>query len=198
MPEPLTPIERKIYQFIVDHLKQETYQPSIREIGQKFGIRSTKTVSEHLQAIARKGHIAREASRSRGVKILGLNLSTETYSVRVYGAVRDSNPMLDERDVEGTVELDRALAGSPDSFFLRVRSGVVDAPGVSEGDHLLIEPTESFEDHDWVAVQQGGTVRVVRWRAGSGAELEGAGEGKSPICVLGRVRVVVRRLRAGP
>lgn len=188
MSEPLTAIERKIYQFIVDHLKQETFQPSIREIGQKFGIRSTKTVSEHLQSIARKGHIAREASRSRGVKILGLNLSPRTYSIRVYGAVRESNPMLDERDVEGTVELDCSLAGSPDAFLLRVDSG---EGGVLPGDYVLVEPTDTFEEHDWVVVRGGGAVQIVRRRGGSGGEVAGPEQA----CPLGRVRLVLRHFR---
>ena len=52
MPEPLTKIERRILNYLVDYLKENTYQPSIREIGKRFGIKSTKTVSEHLQSLA--------------------------------------------------------------------------------------------------------------------------------------------------
>ena len=58
-----------------------TYQPSIREIGERFGIKSTKTVSEHLQALADKGFLERDPSRSRGVKILGMDLGADTVSV---------------------------------------------------------------------------------------------------------------------
>src|SRR3712207_8940291 len=75
MPEPLSKMERRILDYIVDYLKRNTYQPSIREIGKRFGIKSTKTVSEHLQSLADKGYIERDASRSRGVKILGMNLA---------------------------------------------------------------------------------------------------------------------------
>ena len=57
MSEVLTPIERRIYNYLVDYLKRETYQPSIREIGTRFGIRSTKTVTEHLQSLQRKGYL---------------------------------------------------------------------------------------------------------------------------------------------
>ena len=46
MPEPLTKIERRILNYLVDYLKENTYQPSIREIGKRFGIKSTKTVSD--------------------------------------------------------------------------------------------------------------------------------------------------------
>ena len=85
MPEPLTKIERRIYNYLVDYLKENTYQPSIREIGKRFGIKSTKTVSEHLQSLADKGHIERDASRSRGVRIVGMNLYPQVLSVPQYG-----------------------------------------------------------------------------------------------------------------
>ena len=74
MSEPLSKMERRILDYLVDYLKRNTYQPSIREIGRRFGIKSTKTVSEYLQSLADKGFIEREASRSRGVRIVGLEL----------------------------------------------------------------------------------------------------------------------------
>ena len=52
MPATLTELERKILDYMVQYLRTNTYQPSIREIGEQFGIKSTKTVSEHLQALA--------------------------------------------------------------------------------------------------------------------------------------------------
>jgi SOS-response transcriptional repressor LexA len=47
MSASLTDIERKILDYMVHYLRSNTYQPSIREIGERFGIKSTKTVSEH-------------------------------------------------------------------------------------------------------------------------------------------------------
>ena len=55
MEQSITEIERKILDFMVHYLRSNTFQPSIREIGERFGIKSTKTVSEHLQALADKG-----------------------------------------------------------------------------------------------------------------------------------------------
>jgi repressor LexA len=72
MPKPLTSLERRILDFIVEYLRRNTYQPSIREIGSRFGIKSTKTVSEYLQSLADKGWIERDSSRSRGVRVIGL------------------------------------------------------------------------------------------------------------------------------
>lgn len=199
MPDPLTAIERKIYQFLIDHLKEETFQPSIREIGKRFGIRSTKTVAEHLEALERKGCIARVAARSRGVRILGIDLSPSTYSVRMYRSVRASDLGAGDPDLEGVCELDRGLAGSPDSFLVRVNGADTGCPGVFDGDYLLVEPVEELEDEQWVAVWSGEGVRLARWRAAEGVpspEGDGVDAGNGlggEARVLGRVRALVRR-----
>lgn len=193
MSEPLTPIERKIYQFLVDHLKAETYQPSVREIGRKFGIRSTKTVAEHLESLERKGCIARMPSRSRGVRILGVNLSPQTYTVRVYGGMSAANPGFTEGDLEGAFELDRALCGSPDSFLVRADSAGSECPGLLDGDYVLVEPAESVDEDEWVATRAGGRVCVTRWHGSAGAGPNGEGAADAEAHLLGRVRAVVRR-----
>src|SRR5687768_7919450 len=101
MPVPLSKIERRILDYLVDYLKKNTYQPSIREIGKRFGIKSTKTVSEYLQALADKGHIEREASRSRGVKIVGLNLERpEVISIPFYGKIAAGKPELSKENAD--------------------------------------------------------------------------------------------------
>src|SRR5687767_2194346 len=81
MPKPLTSLERRILDYLVEYLRKNTYQPSIREIGKRFGIKSTKTVSEYLQALADKGWVERDPSRSRGVRLIGVEVNTETVSV---------------------------------------------------------------------------------------------------------------------
>ncbi len=70
MAEPLTDLERRVLDFLVDHLRRHTYQPSLREIGGRLGIRSTRKVSEILTALAGKGWIERTAARSRSVRLL--------------------------------------------------------------------------------------------------------------------------------
>ena len=65
---------------MVYYLRANTYQPSIREIGERFGIKSTKTVSEHLQALADKGFLETGPLPVQGVKILGMDLDAQAVS----------------------------------------------------------------------------------------------------------------------
>jgi len=207
MPEPLTKIERRILNFLVDYLKDNTYQPSIREIGKRFSIKSTKTVSEHLQSLADKGHIERDASRSRGVKILGMNLAPAVVSVPFYGKIAAGKPALMREDVSDHLDIDRKLVTSADAFGLEIKGDSMKGMGILHGDRVLVEPVDPAEltDGDIVAARLGGESTVKRYfLRGGQVMLEPANPDFAPILVheyddfevLGRVTGLVRRFTA--
>src|SRR2546430_2497554 len=134
MPEPLTKLERRILDYLVDYLRRNTYQPSIREIGRRFDIKSTKTVSEYLQSLADKGWIERDPSRSRGVKLLGVDLSSDTVTVPCYRDRMARDAAVDE------FEIDRKLAGARGSFCVAMNGNSMESAGFRDGDLLLAEP----------------------------------------------------------
>lgn len=209
MPEPLSKMERRILDYIVDYLRRNTYQPSIREIGKRFGIKSTKTVSEYLQALADKGHIEREASRSRGVRIVGLELARPaTVSVPFYGKIAAGQPALLQDHVADEFEVDPRMAGSDDSFFVQVIGDSMEGAGILDGDLVLVEPAAEEEicDGDIIAARVGGEGTVKRYfERGGRVVLEPANATDPPIlagdyddfAVLGRVSGLFRRIRQG-
>lgn len=206
MPEPLTKIERRILNYLVDYLKENTYQPSIREIGKRFGIKSTKTVSEHLQSLADKGHIERDASRSRGVRIVGMNLYPAVASAPLYGKIAAGTPALLRDHVREVYELDRKLVPSADAFLLEVKGDSMVGAGISDGDLIVVEPVGENEvrNGDVVAARIDGESTVKRYFAASDGQvvLEPANVNYPPILVrehedfaiLGRVTGLFRHL----
>lgn len=206
MPDPLTKVERRILDFLIEYLRENTYQPSIREIGRRFNIKSTKTVSEYLQALADKGWIERDPSRSRGVRLLGLDLVSATVNVPVYGAGgADGGGGGEVATLEG-YELDRRLAGGNGTMLVTMKDDSMVKAGIQNGDLLLVEPaaTDELESGDVVAVRFGAEITVKRYVAlEDGAVLESA-EPDHPgldledgdLTLLGLVIGVVRQLRA--
>jgi repressor LexA len=201
--EPLTEIERKILDFMVQYLRANTYQPSIREIGERFGIKSTKTVSEHLQALANKGFLERDPSRSRGVRILGVDLGGDSVSVPCFAE-------LPEHGAEGAhpemhVCIDRALGGEKGSFFVRAGAGDLAVLGVAPGDFVLVAPItlDEIEDGNIVVASIGGDSLFHRFsRNGKGLHLEALKPGGETTVVedvdtlrlIGRVIGLYRRM----
>src|SRR5688500_5631375 len=130
MPRPLTSLERRILDFIVEYLRRNTYQPSIREIGSRFGIKSTKTVSEYLQSLADKGWIERDSSRSRGVRVIGLDMHANTVTV----------PNFETDSADDSLEIDRRIAGGAGTFMLSVASDISAADGFIAGFLVIVAP----------------------------------------------------------
>jgi len=186
---------------MVQYLRTNTYQPSIREIGERFGIKSTKTVSEHLQALADKGFLERDPSRSRGVRILGMDRAAQTVSVPCYSEL-PPGPGLVPSQAEANYSIDRRLAGSKGVFFVRARAEELAALNVNEGDLLLIEPTRvsDLEEDAIVVADITGRPEYYRFsRNGRGVFLTALGGGgptaiedPSSIRLIGRVAGLFR------
>jgi repressor LexA len=152
MPPNLSEIERRILDYMVEYLRSNTYQPSIREIGEQFGIKSTKTVSEHLQALAEKGFLERDPSRSRGVKILGMDLNAQAVSVPCFATLPEDKAGRRTSRAEMFLTLDRRLAGERGAFFVQARAEELAPLGCVEGDYVLVEPTTVNELPDGAIV----------------------------------------------
>jgi repressor LexA len=155
MPEALTPIERRIYQYLLDFLTENTYQPSIREIGRKFRIKSTKTVSDLLQSLAEKGYIERDPSRSRGVRLLGYSGVMRTVPVPYYGKIHAGQPALLPEHRQGYLTMDRKFVPHEESFFLKVKGDSMVGRGINEGDFVMVDPVPEAKNGSIVAARLG-------------------------------------------
>jgi len=168
MAEPLTPIERKVYQYLIDFLAENTYQPSIREIGKRFRIKSTKTVSDLLQALTQKGYIERDPARSRGVRILGYQGVSRIQPVPYYGKIHAGEPALLPEAREGFVTFDRRFVPGEDAFLLRVKGDSMTGRGILDGDYVMISPSAPPGEGDVIAARLGeeATVKSLTYRDG--------------------------------
>jgi len=66
----LTEKQQAIYSFIKQEITQQRLSPTVREIGEQFGIRSSNGVMCHLRALERKGWIKRDHYLSRGITLV--------------------------------------------------------------------------------------------------------------------------------
>jgi repressor LexA len=201
----LTEIEERILDYMVSYLRENTYQPSIREIGERFGIKSTKTVSEHLQALADKGFLERDPSRSRGVKILGMDLDASAVSVPCFARLPEDGKGPRADRAESFLTLDRRLAGEKGAFFVQTRSGELAPLGCVEGDYILLEPTSVMDlpDGAIVAAKLEGSAAYYRFSRNAQAiqlhPLAGKGgatrvDDSTALVLLGRVTGMYRRM----
>ena len=186
MPEPLTQLEQRVYHYLIDFLADNTYQPSIREIARQFQIKSTKTVSDLLHALERKGYIERDQSRSRGVRLLGYAAAKGTQPVPYDGRIHAGEPSLLAEHRQGYITVDRRFLPSDDTFFLKVKGDSMHGRGIVDGDYVLISPSACAKDGDIVGARFGdeATVKTLTHR-GPAVVLEPASESDGAIEVGG-------------
>ena len=198
MAPAITDIERKILDYMVVYLRSNTYQPSIREIGERFGIKSTKTVSEHLQALADKGFLERDPSRSRGVRILGMDLHPDAVTLPCFDGLPTDRLAAGPARAPEQMTLDRRLAGAKGSFMARVRGDELAVLGLAGGDWVMLEPAELLDvpDGDVIAAEVAGAPAAYSRvsRNGRGVYLQGLRATDTPLLIEepGSVRVVGR------
>ena len=168
MPDTLSAVEQKVYYYLLDFVTAHTYQPSVREIGKRFRIKSTKTVSELLHALERKGYIERDPSRSRGVRLLGYASSRRTQPIPFYGKIAAGDPILLPEHRKGYITVDRRFLPSEDVFWLKIQGESMIGRGIFDGDYVMIQPSTEVEEGMIIAARLGeeATVKTYTHRDG--------------------------------
>ncbi|MBA3725523.1 MAG: transcriptional repressor LexA [Armatimonadetes bacterium] len=168
MTKGLTHRQESVLQFVLDYLHENGYPPSIREIGKNFNIDSLRGVTVHLDALSRKGYIAR-GKTPRSIQIIhpAYKPANNVRMIPLLGTIAAGSPILADQNVEGLVpvpsEMVRNIAGS---FLLRVRGDSMSGEGILPRDLVIIKPQETARHGDLVAVLLGDEATVKRIRFG--------------------------------
>lgn len=169
MADTLTPLESSVYNYLLDFTAENTYQPSIRDIGKTFSIKSTKTVSDLLQSLTKKGYIERDPARSRGVRLLGFTGGNKTTPIPFYGRIHAGEPTLLPEHREGYITMDRRFVPSDEVYFLRVKGDSMIGRSINEGDFVMINPAAKSKENDIIAARIGdeATIKTLTHQHGS-------------------------------
>ena len=149
----LTDRQQEILGFISQSIEERGYPPTLREIGEHFGIRSTNGVNDHLRALEKKGHLQREDLKSRALRPVGAPASAAAASpgrgdsrladmveIPIVGRVAAGLPLLAVENVQDTVHVDRFFIGQTrEVFALRVKGESMIEDGIFDGDYIFVK-----------------------------------------------------------
>ena len=127
-----------IMDYVNQFIQENGYSPSVREIGAAVGLRSTASVSYHLQALQEKGLI--QAPGAKGRK-RALVTGARPGQIPVIGVVTAGLPILAVENQEGTIPWSEAGC-----FALRVRGDSMINAGILEGDKVIVRPQSSADN----------------------------------------------------
>jgi repressor LexA len=156
--------QKAIYDFIRETMARRGMPPTLREIGEKFGIRSTNGVEKHLQALERGGHITRERGKSRGIAVASGHRRDST--VPLLGRVAAGVPVLSPENREGDVTVDPSLfdiRSAQPVFALGVRGDSMIEAHILDGDTVLVREQATAANGDIVVALVDGEATVKRF-----------------------------------
>ena len=144
-----------ILDYVNQFVQENGYAPSVREIGAAVGLRSTASVSYHVQQLQQKGLLLGSGSKGRKRSIA---TAVRPGQIPVVGVVTAGMPILAVENQEGTMAWD----GDPSCFALRVRGDSMINAGILSGDKVVVRPQASADNGQIVVARIGEEATVKR------------------------------------
>ena len=201
----LTDRQQSILDFINDYVKDNSFPPSVREIGKHFGIYPA-TVQDHLSALERKGHLHKKRFQSRSLSVPASSRRPSMEGgIPIIGRVAAGLPLLAQENIEDMIQLpkDWAPAGA---FLLKVQGSSMEGAHILNGDYVLVHPQQSAANGEIVVALIGDEATVKRfYRTDHGITLKAENPKFEPIeierseaasfKVIGKVMGVLRVMK---
>lgn len=205
--------EKNILSFMKKEIRQKGYPPTVREICQALGIKSTSTVHKDIENLVNAGYIIKDPSKPRALNIVedvpnadGFKKDgverTDVVDIPIVGSIAAGTPILAEQNIEESFPLPaRYVSRGADNFMLKVKGESMIEAGIMDGDLILVEQQNTARNGDIVVAMIDGfeseaTVKTF-YREDDHVRLQPENSSMSPIIVedvtiLGKVRGVFR------
>ncbi len=201
--------QRNILKFMETYLEAHGFPPTIREIGNATGIKSTSVVNYNLNKLVSAGYLSRASRASRGIRLVKNSASgssrkgniipmkpvSATPRIPIVGQIVASEPVAIPDDMGQYFDEDRAievpqqlLAGFDQTqvFALRVKGDSMMDAMIRNGDIVVMKKQETARDGEMVAVWldgNGETTLKYFYREGDRVRLQPAHPSMEPIYV---------------
>ena len=152
MKPNLTEKETAVYRYIREATETNGYSPSVRDIQEALGMKSTATVHSYLNKLEAKGYIRKAQGKSRSLRV-DVEAPTSVTNIPIVGQVAAGLPILAQENCEGYLEFcppKGALKG--ELFALKVKGESMIEAGILNGDYVVVNRTNYVDNGDIAVV----------------------------------------------
>lgn len=187
MPGKISAKQQQILDYIKEEILEKGYPPTVREICEKVGLRSTSSVHSHLNTLEENGYIRRDPTKPRAIEIMddefGLT-RREMTNIPVIGRVAAGEPLLAVENIKNYFSLPTEFLPNCETYILEVKGESMINVGFFEGDYLIIEKTNVAKNGDIVVALIDDSVTVKRFYKENGyIRLQPENDAMDPIIV---------------
>ena len=159
---PLTEKQQLVYSFLVKEMSGGL-PPTVREICNATGIKSTSTVHAILSALEEEGYIIRDAKNSRSIR---LDMEFESAMVPLVGKITAGKPILAVEEIEDYIPYPSKDAEG--LFALKVVGLSMRDAGILDGDIIVADKNKPCKNGDIVVGMDGDEATVKRLKIKDG------------------------------
>ncbi len=159
---PLTEKQQQVYNFLVKEMSQGL-PPTVREICNATGIKSTSTVHAILSALEDEGYIIRDAKNSRSIR---LDMDFQSVMVPLVGRITAGKPILAVEEIEDYIPYPSKDAEG--LFALKVVGLSMRDAGILDGDIIVADKNKPCKNGDIVVGMDGDEATVKRLKIQNG------------------------------
>lgn len=152
--EVLTPQEKAVYDYISRTIEKSGYAPSVRDIKDAIGVKSTSTVHSYLEKLEKKGYIIKEQGKSRTIRTREKQEEPAAKKIPILGQVAAGMPILAVENCEGYIDFcpSRKVGIGDELFALRIKGESMIEAGIMNGDCVIVSRTSYVENGDIAVV----------------------------------------------
>lgn len=187
MPGKISAKQQQILDYIKEEILAKGYPPTVREICEKVGLRSTSSVHSHLNTLEENGFIRRDPTKPRAIEIMDDEFALtrrEMINIPVIGRVAAGEPLLAVENIIDYFSLPAEFMPSGETYILEVHGDSMINVGFFEGDYLIIEKTNTAKNGDIVVALIDDSVTVKRFYKENGyIRLQPENDDMDPIIV---------------
>ena len=142
----ITNKQREVLEYLKQQVLQKGYPPSVREICDAVGLKSTSSVHAHLETLEKNGYIRKDPTKPRAIEILDdqFNLSRrEMVNVPIVGTVTAGQPILAVESIEDYFPMMPQFVGNKQTYMLHVKGDSMINVGIFDGDLIVVQKQDT-------------------------------------------------------
>ena len=187
--------QKEVLEFMKSEILSKGFPPSVREICEAVGLKSTSSVHAHLETLERNGYIHRDPTKPRAIEILDdtFNLNrTEMVNVPIIGRVAAGSPILAQENIEGYFPVPMEYMPNEQTFMLNVKGESMINAGILDGDRVIVRQQPTAENGDMVvALTEENEATVKRFYKEDGYyRLQPENDHMDPIIIHGEITIL--------
>lgn len=174
----LTPREQKILDYMKAQIRAKGYPPTVREMCQSLGIKSTSTAHKDIAGLEKKGYIRKDPSKPRAIEIVDFPVFSgeeiqkmeaeekpvsdhapereDILDIPVVGRVAAGQPILAQQNIEDSFPVPARFVTKGEYFMLNIKGDSMIEAGIFDGDYILVRRQETAENGDIVVAMVDG------------------------------------------